>query len=146
MIDCVYDWSVCNADHPDGCDIVYLEQTGGGYICSLIIKPSLMELGALHDEFLNFKIFDYDGEYSRDLLRDLIGRIGIEAIFILLEIICESANNTVRPWCGIDSLIKAFMVWFVRGMLGIGKKRTLECERLTGSGGHLRKLIEKYLW
>jgi hypothetical protein len=28
-------------------------------------------------------MFDYDGENSRNLKEDLIGRIGIEAIFIL---------------------------------------------------------------
>jgi hypothetical protein len=35
-------------------------------------------------------MFDYDGENSRDLKEDLIGRIGIEAIFTLLEIICKA--------------------------------------------------------
>ena len=63
----------------------------------MITDPLLEIAGPGAGKFLNFKIFDYDGEYSRDLLRDLIGRIGIEAIFILLEIICEGANNTVRP-------------------------------------------------
>ena len=63
----------------------------------MITDPLLEIAGSCADKFLNFKIFDYDGEYSRDLLKDLIERIGQEAIFILQEIICGGSNHTVRP-------------------------------------------------
>ncbi len=54
-------------------------------------------MGAAGYEFQDFKDVEPDGECSRNLKEDLIGRIGIEAVFILLEIICGGANNTVRP-------------------------------------------------
>jgi hypothetical protein len=64
----------------------------------LMITDPLLEIeGPGARKFLNFKDVDPDGRYLRLLKEDLIERIGIEAIFILLEIICEGANNTVRP-------------------------------------------------
>jgi hypothetical protein len=48
-------------------------------------------------------MFDYDGEYSGNLKEDSIGRIGIEAISILLEVIFEahqlySSTMMMRTW------------------------------------------------
>jgi hypothetical protein len=48
-----------------------------------LLIPFSIYRGAAGDEFLNFEMFEPDGEYSRNLKKDLIGRNGIEAIFIL---------------------------------------------------------------
>jgi hypothetical protein len=48
-----------------------------------LLIPFSIYRGAAGDEFLNFKMFDPDRENSRRLKEDLIGRIGIEAVFIL---------------------------------------------------------------
>ncbi len=69
----------------------------GAYKRFMITDTLFKVLGPETDKYQNFKLFDYDGEYSRNLKVDLIGRIGIEAISILQDIICEDANNTVRP-------------------------------------------------
>jgi hypothetical protein len=62
----------------------------------LLISFSIYR-GAAGDEFLNFEMFDYDGENSRNLKEDLIGRIRIEAIFILPDNISKRFIHIVRP-------------------------------------------------
>jgi len=60
----------------------------------MITDPHFTALGAAGDEFLNFQEVDPDERYSRKSKEDLIGRIGIEAICILLEIICGEGIRT----------------------------------------------------
>jgi len=51
----------------------------------MITDPLLKVLAPGAGKYLNFEMFDYDGEYSKSLNEDLIGKTGIEAIFIFAE-------------------------------------------------------------
>ena len=73
---------------------------GRAYNCYRITDPLLKVLAPGAGKYLNFEMFDYDGECSRNLKEDLIGRIGIEANFIFLEIIGVIQSNTIFPMRG----------------------------------------------
>jgi hypothetical protein len=70
-----------------------------------LLIPFSIYRGAAGDEFLNFKTLDYDGENLRSLKEDLIGRIGIENILILLEIIFEDHQLFSSTMMGKGNLV-----------------------------------------
>ncbi len=72
----------------------------GAYKRFMITDPLFKVLGPETDKYQNFKMFDPDGECLRNLKEDLIGRIGIEAISILQDIIFGSNNTTMSTMMG----------------------------------------------
>lgn len=67
----------------------------------MIFSNPLQEVwGGLGYEFLNFEMFEPDGEKKRSLKEELVERIKIEGIFILLKIIYGNPYDMISTMMG----------------------------------------------
>ena len=104
-----------------------------------------MKRGAAGYEFLNFKDFNPDGDYTRSLNEGLIGRIGIEAVFILV------GNYMWGYQYNSSTMIRSILAWSKRfydvicsrNAVVLAGPNEAEYERLAASERHLWKIIEK---